>query len=72
MRSRCVFRSFHNAEHSVNGAYFPLEIHLVHAALDDQGNPTNDLAVFGVFLVRHAFCQVNCSPAEADVRLGLV
>jgi len=37
---------FHNAEHTVNYAYMPLEVHLVHQKMDDE----SDILVLSTFL----------------------
>jgi len=44
---------FHNAEHTVNYAYMPLEVHMVHQKVDDE----DDILVLGTFLSPGAASQ---------------
>uniref|UniRef100_A0A915DK03 Carbonic anhydrase n=1 Tax=Ditylenchus dipsaci TaxID=166011 RepID=A0A915DK03_9BILA len=42
-------KSGEGSEHSIAGLYYDAELHLVHYAIDDQGNATTKLAVLGIF-----------------------
>ncbi|TFJ81946.1 hypothetical protein NSK_006614 [Nannochloropsis salina CCMP1776] len=57
---------FHNAEHSINFSYMPLEVHLVHAKVDSP----KDIAVLSVFLAPGAsstfFEALQANDAQAD------
>jgi carbonic anhydrase len=62
---------FHNAEHTVNYAYMPLEVHMVHQNVNDE----DDILVLGTFLGPGAASPFfkdlesagNADPNNADV-----